>query len=147
MLAAFAKSKGPCLIVDGGTAFTLDILNEEGLHLGGYILPGLRLMTDILVAETGVRLDKKGPEPTLKLGNSTHEAAVNGALASFVALVEKKMEELTRNNKNSLDPKVFITGGDANLLAALLNCDQSIIMEDLVLDGLVFACPQKPDTD
>ena len=144
MLAAFDKSNGPCLIVDCGTAFTLDILSEEGMHLGGFILPGLRLMADILVSETGIRLDEKGVEPTLGLGNSTHEAVVNGAVASLVALIEKKMGELA---KNSPDPRVYITGGDAALLAALMNCAQLNIEEDLVLDGLVVACAAKPDTN
>ena len=144
MLAAFDKSNGPCLIVDAGTAFTLDIINKEGLHLGGYILPGLRLMADILVAKTGISLEGKGLDSSLALGNSTHEAVRNGAIASLVALVEKKMGELARNN---LDPKVFVTGGDATLLTALLNCVQSNVEEDLVLDGLVLACAAKSDAD
>ena len=147
MLAAFGKSNGPCLIVDVGTAFTLDILDDDGLHLGGYILPGLRLMADILVSETGVRLDGKGFEPALGLGNSTREAVVNGAVTALVALVEKKMRELFSNNENSLDPKVYITGGDATLLATLLNSPQQDIEEDLVLDGLVVACTPASDTD
>ena len=144
MLAAFDKSNGPCLIVDVGTAFTLDLISEEGLHLGGYILPGLRLMADILVDKTGIRLDGKGLDSTLALGNSTHEAVRNGAVASLVALVEKKLGELARNN---LDPKVFITGGDATLLTSLMNCVQSNVEEDLVLDGLVVACAAKSDAD
>ena len=110
-------------------------------------MPGLRLMADILVSETGVRLDGKGFEPALGLGNSTREAVINGAVTALVALVEKKMGELSSNNENSLDPKVYITGGDATLLANLLNFPQQDIEEDIVLDGLVVACNLKSDTD
>ena len=57
--AAFSQSNGPCLIIDSGTAFTLDVINEEGLHLGGFILPGLRLMRESLVSKTGIRLENQ----------------------------------------------------------------------------------------
>ena len=56
MLGAFERSKGPCIVIDSGTAFTLDILNEDGMHLGGYILPGLWLMKESLTCKTGIRL-------------------------------------------------------------------------------------------
>ena len=56
MLAAFNQSNGPCLILDSGTAFTLDVINEEGLHLGGFILPGLGLMRESLVSKTELGL-------------------------------------------------------------------------------------------
>ena len=137
MLAAYNKSNGPCLIVDSGTAFTLDVVNKEGLHLGGFILPGLRLMRDILASETGIKLAGEDLQPTLELGNSTQEAVYNGGVASLVALVEKKIDEL---RTKGLEPKVFLTGGDATVLANLLTYPDWKIEEDLVLDGLSWGC-------
>ena len=137
MLAAYNQSNGPCLIIDSGTAFTLDVINEEGLHLGGYILPGLRLMRESLVSKTGIRLADQVPEPRLELGNSTQEAVFNGGVASLVALAEREIEE---QRKKGFKPDVFITGGDASVLDDLLAYTKSKIAEDLVLDGLSLGC-------
>ena len=144
MLAAYNQSDGPCLIIDSGTAFTLDVINEEGLHLGGYILPGLRLMRESLVSKTGIRLADQVLEPRLELGNSTQEAVFNGGVASLVALVEKEIEE--QRNKG-FKPNVFITGGDASVLDDLLTYPKSTIEEDLVLDGLSFGCHGRSGSD
>ena len=144
MLAAYNRSDGPCLIIDSGTAFTLDVINEEGLHLGGYILPGLRLMRESLVSKTGIRLADQVLEPRLELGNSTQEAVFNGGVASLVALVEKEIEE--QRNKG-FKPNVFITGGDASVLDDLLTYPKSTIEEDLVLDGLSFGCHGRSGSD
>tara|TARA_B100000405_G_scaffold71319_1_gene49009 strand:+ start:224 stop:973 length:750 start_codon:yes stop_codon:yes gene_type:complete len=144
MLAAFNQSNGPCLILDSGTAFTLDVINEEGLHLGGFILPGLGLMRESLVSKTGIRLENQVLEPTLELGNSTQEAVFNGGVASLVALAEKEIEE---QRKKGFKPNVFITGGDASLLDDLLAYPKSKIEEDLVLDGLSLGCHGKSGSD
>tara|TARA_E500000331_G_scaffold177030_1_gene170682 strand:- start:83 stop:781 length:699 start_codon:yes stop_codon:yes gene_type:complete len=137
MLGAFERSKGPCIVIDSGTAFTLDILNEDGMHLGGYILPGLWLMKESLTCKTGIRLEAKTLEPCLDLGNSTDEAVVNGGLAALVALIEKKMEELS---KSGCDPKVYLTGGDADFFVRQMDFPALELDMDLVLDGLRIAC-------
>ena len=137
MLTAFERSKGPCIVVDSGTAFTMDILNEDGIHLGGYILPGLRLMKESLTFKTGIRLEAKTLEPCLELGNSTDEAVINGGLAALVALIEKKIEELS---KSGCDPKVYLTGGDADFFVRQMDFPALELDMDLVLDGLRIAC-------
>ena len=144
MLAAYNQSNGPCLIIDSGTAFTLDVINEEGLHLGGYILPGLRLMRESLVSKTGISLADQVLEPRLELGNSTQEAVFNGGVASLVALAEKEIEE---QRKKGFKPDVFITGGDASVLDDLLAYTKSKIAEDLVLDGLSLGCHGRSGLD
>ena len=143
MLGAFERSKGPCIVIDSGTAFTLDILNEDGMHLGGYILPGLWLMKESLTCKTGIRLEAKTLEPCLDLGNSTDEAVVNGGLAALVALIEKKMEELS---KSGCDPKVYLTGGDADFFVRQMDFPALELDMDLVLDGLRIACAAVGDS-
>ena len=143
MLGAFDRSKGPCIVVDSGTAFTLDILNQDGVHLGGYILPGLRSMKESLTCKTGVRLQAKALEPCLELGNSTDEAVINGGLAALVALIEKKIEELS---KSGCDPKVYLTGGDADFFVRQMDFPALELDMDLVLDGLRIACAAVGDS-
>ena len=66
----------------------------------------------------------------------------NGSLASLVALIEKQIVELA---KDSVDFKLYFSGGDAVLLAEMINFDKFEIVTGLVLDGLALACPQFAD--
>ncbi len=138
MLAAYRKAGGACLVVDCGTAFTLDSLSAEGSHLGGFILPGLKLMQESLIANTGIRLDPGAHQDSIEMGNSTDEAVLNGSLASLVAIVEKHAEILAQQSGQT---RVFVSGGDAQLLAKFVESVNCEIVPGLVLDGLAIACP------
>jgi len=142
MLEAYRRASGPCAIIDSGTAFTLDVIARDGLHRGGFILPGLSMMQNSLIANTGIRLSKEAKAESTSLGNSTDEAVLNGSLASLVALIEKQIVELA---KDSADFKLYFSGGDAALLAEMINLDKFQIVTGLVLDGLALACPQFAD--
>lgn len=141
MLAAFHRAAGPCIIVDAGTALTIDVLDATGRHQGGYILPGLKLMRDSLQANTGIRLDPDYTQQSVALGHSTEAAVCNGSLALLLALIEKVLTEHSTR-------RIFLSGGDAQILADTLNAggrnrEASIeVVPGLVLDGLALACPQ-----
>ena len=138
MLAAYRRAAGPCIVIDSGTAFTLDVIAADGEHKGGFILPGLSLMQQSLSANTGIRLTKETRFASIELGNSTDEAVLNGSLASLVALIGKQVAELV---KESANPNLYFSGGDGELLAAMTNFDNSETVTGLVLDGLALACP------
>ena len=53
MLAAHADYEGALCVIDAGTAVTVDLVSAEGVHEGGYILPGADLMRRALSNETG----------------------------------------------------------------------------------------------
>jgi len=131
MLAAYDRVGGPCVIVDGGTALTVDILAADGSHEGGYILPGLRLMRSSLVENTGIELSAKTVADSAEPGHSTEEAVMNGTLAVLLALIEKK----------AMGSILLLTGGDAEVLAAMLPEQKRLLVPSLVLDGLTIACP------
>ena len=141
LLAAYARTQTACVVVDGGTALTIDILAADGQHLGGYILPGLTLMTGALEQSTGIRLQDKEFQSTISPGLITEAAVRNGCLGATIALIEQclKMGVSTENNSG-----LVVTGGDAQLLMDTLaqrgvkdiqHCPY------LVLDGLDIACP------
>ena len=48
MMASYSRYQASVLVVDAGSAMTLDLVTAEGRHIGGYILPGLTLMRDAL---------------------------------------------------------------------------------------------------
>jgi type III pantothenate kinase len=142
MLAAYGETRGACLVIDGGTAFTLDLIHADGQHLGGYILPGLSLMASALEENTAIRLQSVDSEISVAPGTITEAAVRNGSLASVVALIEKNRRHLQLKGD---EVSVFIGGGDASLLAKALGAEGMAdvhIRPNLVLDGLPIACGQ-----
>ncbi len=145
MLAAYHRTQSACLVVDGGTALTIDVINNSGVHLGGYILPGLALAVRAIEENTGIRLQHHEHSPAAELGNNTEAAVLNGELAQIIALIEKVANQLIDNQTDGAETagvKLLLSGGDANLLQAALADSHSIHVEicpTLVLDGLALA--------
>lgn len=137
ILAGFRRCAGAVVVVDAGTALTVDVVDTQGEHRGGYIVPGLQLARDSLERATAIRLTA-GPGARLRsLGHSTDAAVKQGTLASLVALVEQVMHMPPTQTQ----PRLILTGGDAAELAALLeqSFPQLEVNPDLVLDGLSLA--------
>lgn len=140
MLSAYNRSRGACIVVDGGTALTIDVLDANGQHIGGYILPGLALMAAALEASTGIRLRSTDDQVMCRPGNSTEQAVHNGALAAAVALIGKTHSAIAADMR---PVATYLSGGDApELLACLDSLGEVSIVPDLVLDGLALACPE-----
>ena len=137
MLALWSRLHAGFLVVDAGTAITIDIVDNSGKHMGGYILPGLKMQRQVLLGKSSV-LDSQVNdvlEPCIELGADTGEAIDNGVLASVVALLQK----LISKESSWLDQVVF-TGGDAKVLSGFF--DSAVVQEGLVLEGLVASWVQ-----
>ena len=145
MLAAFQQTQSACLVVDGGTALTIDAIDSSGVHLGGYILPGLTLAVRAIEENTGIRLQHHDYSPAAELGSNTEAAVLNGELAQVIALIEKVTRQLIDDQSGEAEAravKILLSGGDAVLLQAALADSSSIEVEicpTLVLDGLALA--------
>ncbi|WP_461518104.1 type III pantothenate kinase [Porticoccus sp.] len=136
LLAAWQHCRGSCVVVDAGSAITVDLLGAGGVHQGGYIVPGLSLMRQSLLGGTaGVRVGNE-IEVCVKPGRSTQQAVVHGGLLMVRSLVEGAVSQLTAN----LPVKIVVTGGDGELLVPLLKGDVCYI-GDLVMDGLDVLFP------
>ena len=136
MLAAWDRYKKPTCIVDCGSAITIDLVASSGLHMGGYILPGLRLGVESLLKGTDkvvVDYDNLN-KAALTLGQNTTEAVYNGAVFSLNANVIEAMKSLRESSKRE-DCILLLTGGDGLLLSELTALE-SVYDEDLVLHGL-----------
>ncbi len=125
---------GAAIIVDCGSALTLDAVNEAGEHLGGYIVPGLAMLERSLIQGTGsVRVDDGFVEDSLVPGRSTSEGVRNGIMSMTVAFITDAVVALRQGLPDTAP--VLLTGGDAVRVARVL----PIVTElapDLVLDGL-----------
>ena len=140
MLAAYRRAGGACMIIDSGTALTIDVVDAQGLHLGGYIIPGLRLMHSSLEANTAIRLSDNYSTYSESLGHSTDEAVFNGTVTALLATIKQQSASLAKAG----DVEIYFAGGDAELLHGLVGLDRSEIVTSLVFDGLDVACPH-PD--
>ena len=132
LIAAHRQSLTPACIVDCGTAITLDVIDRTGIHLGGLILPGFRMMSDSLVAGTNIQ-NTVSDLPGGFLGRNTGQAISLAGVYAVTALVEKVLSMAIE--KTGRCPRVILTGTVASRLGNALSTSYEIIAE-LVMYGL-----------
>jgi len=133
LIAARHLLSGAVCVVDCGTATTLDVIDAEGRHLGGLIIPGLGLMRASLLENTArIRDDTSGAADVL-LGHDTQSAVSGGSLQATVGLVERLQRVV--GELIGVPMTTIICGGNAPDLLPLL--PGNVRYEpDLVLKGL-----------
>jgi type III pantothenate kinase len=124
----------PVVVLDFGTAVTLDVVNRAGNYAGGIIAPGLAAMTDYLHEKTALLPRIKIREIKTSIGKSTEEAMLVGAVHGYRGLVRELIGELKRELKTKRLP-VIATGGYAKLMASKLP-EISAVEPNLTLEGL-----------
>ncbi|GAA6154519.1 type III pantothenate kinase [Pseudoteredinibacter isoporae] len=138
VLAAHKRYGGNCLIVDCGSATTVEML-VGGCYLGGVIAPGIGLMFKSLYSETHqVKVLGERPE-VLGVAQDTDSAVQSGVWGSLVGLVAY-YRGLLLEAMGEGRPEILVCGGDARQLAGLLPFECHV-HEELVLDGLARVCP------
>ncbi len=130
----------PACVIDCGSAITIDVIGEDGQHLGGMIIPGLSLMRNALVKGTrGIRLKDELPAEVSLLARDTEGAVVGGTLYAAVSMLDRVCSDITISTGR--DTRFFITGGDAPTLIPLL--DKAFEYDaNLVLNGLLCVSRQ-----
>jgi type III pantothenate kinase len=104
------------VIVDAGSAVTVDLVDETGAFCGGAILPGFRLMAHVLHEHTAllplVDVDAMAEPP----GRSTIEAIRVGVSQSVIGGIERIIAHYRKRHAGDL--QVFVTGGDGPIVNA-----------------------------
>lgn len=114
---------GPSIVVDFGTATTLDAISEKGEYLGGAIFPGIEVSMDALFGRAaGLRKVELVP-PRNVIGKSTVESIQSGALYGFSGQVDALVELF---QKEMGVGSVIATGGLAELIAPVSRTIQHI---------------------
>jgi type III pantothenate kinase len=133
LVAAHAVIPGHKLVVNAGTALTIDALTAEGRFLGGLIVPGPALMRRSLERGTaGLRLT----EGTLQeFPESTPDAITSGAIQAAVGAIERLAKVMAA--RGCPPGRIILSGGAAAELAESLPI-ATIHRENLVLDGLLL---------
>ncbi len=139
MIGARAEFKSALCVVDAGTAVTIDAVDRTGLHLGGQIIPGFRLMANALVTDTreinSAKPSSKNPGAGMSLFASNTDAAIrNGATSAVCGAVEAAVRRLRLAGYR---PKIVLTGGDASRILKQIDV-KFLHRPHLILQGLAF---------
>jgi type III pantothenate kinase len=127
-----------CVVVNAGTAVTIDALDAEGVFRGGIILPGLRLMLRALSENTAAL--KVAPGSFADFPISTPDALYSGAVQAVCGAIEQMRAKLREDS----DVKCFLAGGFAREIAPHLAGPVEVV-DNLVLEGvLVLASGVEP---
>ncbi len=131
--AALAGRRPPLIIVDFGTAVTLNVVSRQGVYLGGAIAPGLELAADALFRRTTKLPPIALAAPRAAIGRSTLEAMRSGVVLGAAAAVDGLLERMFRELGER--PPVVATGGTADLIAPLCRL-VGRVEPDLTLHGI-----------
>ena len=133
--AAMEKYGTPLVVVDFGTATTLDAIDAEGYYRGGCILAGIRTFADSLAQKTALlpRIELERPDTFLGKGTvpQIQVGSVWGYIGASEFLIRRTMAEMDCGEKVT----VVATGGIAHRIADATDVID-YLEEDLILDGM-----------
>src|SRR5579862_5856826 len=116
-VGAYDLYGGPCIVVDFGTATTLDAVSAKGEYLGGAIIPGIEISLDALFARAAALRRFELVEPRNVIGKNTVESMQSGAVYGFTAQVDGLCTLMKQELGD--EAAVIATGGLAALIAPL----------------------------
>jgi type III pantothenate kinase len=143
MIAAKNEFSATVCIIDCGTAVTIDVVTEEGMHIGGLITPGLKTSRDALGMKANnlplienayvEKRDENYNNRSSFLAINTQDAIMGGTLYQISAYIERIVSEIKEEFGENTE--CIITGGDAGQIQSL-TLHKFHHRQTLVLDGL-----------
>ena len=138
VIAGHHLTRGACCVVDVGTAATIDAVTSHGEHLGGFIVPGPRLMAASLLHGTSDLLAhasaSTGDARSL-FATNTRDAIERGCRVALAALADRAVDDLKQESGSP--PALLFTGGAASLVVPHVRTPARVV-PDLVLQGLAI---------
>ena len=136
-IAAHAKYECDLVVIDFGTATTIDAVDFTGAYKGGVIAPGINLSLDALVGNTAKlpRIAIRKPESESVIGRNTEDQMLIGVFWGYVALIEGLVTRM--KSEIGRPARVVATGGLALLFDEITDLFDEVD-SDLTLDGLAI---------
>jgi type III pantothenate kinase len=128
LIAAWHHEQKPCLVVNCGTATTIDTLSGEGTFIGGLILPGVEMMQRSLAKGTAQLKISAGS--WCEFPCNTADAITSGAIQATVGAIHRQFRLLGK-----IDARCLLSGGAADNVMPYLDLPM-LRIDDLVLRGL-----------
>ena len=144
MIAARNEFKKDVMIIDMGTAITIDLIDKYGTHRGGKILPGFKLMSEALNKNTSniqqtINLHNIEKKDIQFWGKDTRNVIISGITSAISGAIQVSLDELNSNGEEAV---VIITGGDSEFFKDYLDRAYKF-RPNLVLSGLAVLASQK----
>ncbi len=135
-LAAYRRTKTSTIIIDFGTAITIDVMSNKGEFMGGLILPGIRTSAYALKKQTALLPEVDIKKPTGIIGKNVEDAIKAGVYFGTVGSVIHIIREV---RKNYGGPQYAVaTGGDAKTFRKDVP-DIDKVIPRLTLEGIITA--------
>lgn len=136
MIAAWNKFHNSCVVVNVGTAMTVDVISSEGLFLGGYIVPGPFLQLQSLATSTQIQISVDAVVSNPEIFPTTTSTAMhNGIFIALSAMIEKVIQ-LFYKHQGYHPQNCVLSGGGARFIRDHIDFPVTEI-DNLVLEGLV----------
>ena len=133
LIAAWNIHQQACLVVNVGTAVSIDVLSDSGEFLGGVILPSTHSMRDCLMSNTQLR--------NLQIGSfhffprTTDDAVYSGLMQCVLGAIERIYYAIS-DKLQSTNLKCFVSGGGCDELIPFLKMPIHVV-DNLVMEGLI----------
>jgi len=147
IIAAYNLEQSCVIVVDAGTALTVDYVDSKGQHHGGLIAPGLTMMRQMLMNKTArieFNLNSQKGFTGHTVETNTQDAISSGTLRMMASFINAEVERLSRSSEDKV--KLYLTGGDAQLLLQLLD-DDWVYEPNLVLLGMYHVVSELPSEE
>lgn len=132
-VAALREHKPPLIVIDMGTATTMSVLDENGAHIGGCIIPGVRISMDALTDRTALLPGLQLDQPKRAIGRNTVDAMRSGIMMGTASMLDGMVERMEQELGQKTT--VIATGGIAKFIVPL--CKTPMIYDkDLLIKGL-----------
>ena len=133
-VAALREHKPPLIVIDMGTATTMSVLDNNGAHIGGCIIPGVRISLDALTDRTALLPGLQLDQPKRAIGRNTIDAMRSGIMIGTACMLDGMIQRMEQ--ELGCKTTVVATGGIAKFIVPL--CKTPIIYDkDLLIKGLV----------
>jgi len=128
----------PAIVIDAGSAITVDLVAADGTFEGGVILPGFRMSAEALYGADLLPLAVLSPdeEPPPVVGKNTEAAIRSGLFWGAVGAVREIVSRMAADL--DIPPEIFVTGGDLRQLTQQLR-DEATFVPHMVLAGVAIA--------
>ena len=132
-VAALREHKPPLIVIDMGTATTMSVLDKNGAHIGGCIIPGVKISMDALTDRTALLPGLQLDQPKKAIGRNTIDAMRSGIMMGTACMLDGMVERMEAELGSKTT--VIATGGIAKFIVPM--CKTPMIYDkDLIIKGL-----------
>ena len=137
---AVNRYKKSVVIIDIGSALTIEIIDSSGYFKGGMILPGITLSSKALNSNTALLPAIKNKEIDYFIGRNTIECISSGIINGLAVVCDGFVEKIEKELNTKM--KIILTGGDASLIGKRITQKHEIIKNTVLLGAKIIYSKQ-----